>query len=168
MKKRVFNMRARLKADAGRGVSTKLVDRAFWLELIDDPAYLPWYEALEAIDKARDVKAMRAAQRALCALLGGPIPERVGPLLADLLARYRLAPPAHRPATRAYELTYPQAELYWAHDTMRDYMSFGMKAELAAHKAAAKHPAVTEVALLRYHKGRHGGARRHKAKLRRS
>jgi hypothetical protein len=157
-----------MERDAGKGVSTKLVDRAFWLPLIDDPDYRPWYQALEAIDKARGAKAMRVAQRALCALLHGPIPEGVGPLLADLLARYRLAPPAHRPATPAYELTYPQAELYWAHDTMRDYMSFGMKAELAAHKAAAKHPAITEPALLRYHKGRHGGARRHKAKLGRS
>jgi hypothetical protein len=159
---------ARLKRTAGQGVSTKLVDRAFWLPLIDDPEYRPWYQALEAIDKAHGAEAMRQAQRALCALLGGPIPEGVGPLLADLLARYRLTRRTGRPANPAYELTYPQAELHWAHETMRDYMTFGMKAELAAHKAVVKHPAVTEPALLRYHKGRHGGARRHKAKLRRS
>jgi hypothetical protein len=142
------------------------VDRAFWLPLIDDPEYRPWYQALEAIDKARGAEAMRQAQRALCALLGGPIPEGVGPLLADLLARYRLTRRTGRPANPAYELTYPMAELYWAYETMRDYMArAGMKAELAAHRAAAKHPAVTDKALLLYHNQRHGAARRHKAKL---
>src|SRR5262245_349963 len=164
----------KLKRDAGRGVSTKLVDTAFWLEDIDDPDYRPWYEALEAIDRARDAKAMRAAQRTLCALLCGPVPERVGSLLADLLARYRLTRRAGRPATPAYERTPAMLELEWAYETLRAYLD----AEKAKGKLAKqviddaifatvrKHPQVTLKSLWRrYHKGSHGGTRRHKAKL---
>jgi hypothetical protein len=177
MKKRDADMLARIERDAGRGISTKLVDRAFWLDDIDDPAYRPWYQALEAIDKARSAKAMRAAQRTLCALLCGPIPERVGLLLADLLKRYRLTRPANRPATPAYELSPKQLELEWAYETMRNHITDakikkGLPAKAvideATDKAVRAYPQITRKQLLLRYEGRLGGARRHKAKLRRS
>src|SRR5262249_51941135 len=160
------------KRDAGKGVSTKLVDRAFWLPLIDDLDYRPWYVALENIDKARGAKAMRQAQRTLCALLCGPIPEGGGPLLADLLKRYRLAPPAPRPGPRAYELSHKQLELEWAYTAMRNHIpdakirrGLPEKAVIdeAIAKAVREYPQIPRKQLLLRYEGRLGGARRHKA-----
>jgi hypothetical protein len=124
--KKQIDMRARLKADAGRGVSTKLVDTAFWLPDIDDPVIRPWYLALDAIGKAVDNvddKAQAKARAELAELLRGPIPERARQLLADLITCYQFTRPKGPPRIPAYQRSTKQLELEWAYEEMRKYIA---------------------------------------------
>ena len=68
-------------ADAGAGVSTRLIDYAFWLDDVDNDN---WYEALKALDARGDKRPLLRLLRA------GPAPKSVCLHLADLLSRYEL------------------------------------------------------------------------------
>lgn len=90
------------KPPAGKGVSDRLVDRAFWLPY----EYDDWFIALEAIDRRDDPAP-------LLALLKPLVPAAVHPHLVDLFARKKLRRIRKRGVhpTPSYDRTVVEAKL---------------------------------------------------------
>jgi hypothetical protein len=170
------------KEGGGRGLSQRLSDRAFWIPLEVSESLV---EALAAFDKAhggKDEAAKAAAKAALCSELRvkeWPLSGIVGWYLADLLERYELKRPPHKPRTPLYDMSEADISLHLAYEAMlrllRGYTSKGELAKNAAPKAAAEAaeesnaiysgPRVSKEKLLRYHAGRLGSERARKKKL---
>src|SRR5579862_4059471 len=118
-----------IAADQGRGVSPHVVDRAFWLG--DDLSVEPWVTALEAIDKTGDKMLLLDLLRSEC-----PLPQTARLYLADLLERYDLKAPRHRPRTPAYDYTAVEAALLRGRERVRYFIENGMSFEAALTKAS--------------------------------
>jgi hypothetical protein len=139
----------------GLGVPDSVVDREFWHG--DETTELgPWLMALEAIDKRADKAPLINLLKSDCSL-----PRSIRWYLADLLRRYALRKLRGAQATPAYDRTFTEAKLEWAHLLMLEYIEQG-KSVREAGEQAAKERAVPEQHLDDYHKGRRTSTRRMK------
>jgi hypothetical protein len=144
-------MIARLERDAGRGVSTKLEDRAFWLDDIDQ--HPGWYRALVALDKRGDKSALVALLRG-----EGELPPSIRRHIADLLERYQLKRRAGKQRTPSYDLTPTEAALALAIAEVRE-----RPAKMSVTEAvmrSAKHNGVNPDTLAAAYSGKLGSWRR--------
>lgn len=100
----------------GVGVSTALLDRAFWLP--DDPTLIRWVAALEAIDRSDD-------HDPLLALLKEVVPPTAFPHVADLFARkkFRRVGARGRHPVPSYERTTAEALLELAEQKVVDLVT---------------------------------------------
>jgi hypothetical protein len=152
-------LEALIKADAGKGVSTKLTDNAFWL----DDNNMEWYEALEAIDKRGDKTEL------LTLLRTRDLPCEIGIHLANLLERYDLTRKNRpgRPPTPSYDLSGPEAMLKLAVNAVRTRVLDGMPvskaiAEVASHSSYG----ITDEKLGNAYDDRRGSTRRMNRRMR--
>lgn len=154
--------------DAGKGISSKLSDNAFWVALAVPEALL---DALQAFDQAhtgRDVAAQARAKAELAKQLRAapPLPE-VNAYIADLLERYRFTlaqAQGGRRRTPLYDLTETDRRLELAKGHMRDLIAGGRPQGEALRKAAAQFN-VKATRLSAYYDGTDTGLRRRRAKL---
>jgi hypothetical protein len=146
-----------MEAIAGLGVSDAVVDRGFWLD-DDDPE--DWIAALEAIDKRGD-------KRPLVTLLKSQrdLSPRARFYLADLLDRFELKRPAHRPRTPAYDRTLAEAILLWGVQEARELVKAGMSVVDALDKAAKESSIPLEI-LSNAYEGKRGSTNRAKRRSR--
>jgi hypothetical protein len=142
-----------MKRDAGKGVADRVVDRAFWLTADLDP----WVDALEAIDKRGDKKP-------LLDLLESDydLPPRARIFLADLIERYQLKLPPHRPRTPAYDMTDADAMLTIALADVRKYQARGMSVDDAVAAVAKGWSIKHQNMLANFCAGKRGSSRRMK------
>jgi hypothetical protein len=152
-------------ADAGMGISDAVVDRAFWLDDPDSgepitPIEAEWITAIEAIDKRGDKKplvTMLKSQRDLS-------PE-VRFYLADLIERYELKKPPHRPRTPAYDRTAADAMLLLGIQRVKELVTAGMAVKGALENASKDHSIPLESLASAYY-GRRGSTNRAKRRSR--
>jgi hypothetical protein len=146
------------KLKPGIGVSTAVVDRAFWLD--DGRGGVEgreWIEALEAIDvhgdKSRLLELLQSDM---------PLPHSSRRYLADLIARYELKRPRGGRATPAYDRSGSEAMLLLAKDAYHDERRRKGKTVEEAIAAVAQQfdlaPNVVRTAV----EGRRGSSRRSK------
>ena len=138
-----------VRADERMGVSLRLMDRAPWLDETNQ-VDVPWYYALEAIDKTGD-------KTQLLDLLESDrkLSTNIRHHIADLLRRYDLKRPHKRPTTPSYEFSDSNAGLWLKLHDMRDYVRNGMRVRDAAEKFANKE--FSAATLEDAYQGRHGG-----------
>jgi hypothetical protein len=117
----------------GKGVSDRLVDRAFWLPY----EYDDWFLALEAIDQRDDPAP-------LLALLKPLVPAAVYPHLVDLFTRKKLRRVGKRGVhpTPSYDRTVVEAKLDWAKEDYDELVAGGKDEESARREVARKHKIV--------------------------
>jgi hypothetical protein len=137
-----------------------VVDRAYWLDDDQRRCSGPWIDALEHVDKRGDkgpLIALLKSQRAL--------PRLARVYLADLIERYELRRPAHRPRTPAYVLSNAESRLTLAKEHVRAHRASGMSYKDAV-AAAAKDWSIGENMLATFCAGRRGSSRRMKKRTR--
>jgi hypothetical protein len=117
-----------IKAHAGMGVSGAVVDRAFWLADNDSDKLIT---AIEAIHKRGDKTPLVALLKSL-----HDLSPQVRLYRADLLKRYELKKPPHRPRTPDYDRTAADAALELAVQSVRDYKSGGIDIEGALERTS--------------------------------
>lgn len=143
----------RKKKMTGKGVSDALVDRAFWLG--DNSSDIDqWVTALQAIDKRADKKPLLNLLKS-----DRDLSKDVRLYLADLLERYELKKPKHRPPTPAYDRTDADAMLLTGVQRTRDYVNSGMSVKDALAKAS-KQSCIPLELLGNAYEGRRGSTRR--------
>jgi hypothetical protein len=135
--------------DAGLGVSTHFLDRAFWLPEYGPDA--PWYIALEKLDSSGDKKPLLDLFKS---------DQELSPIIrhhiADLLERYTLKRPAGKQATPSYDFSGTNVRLWLKIDAMRsDVENRQMSVEDAAEKYATNQFPVET--LIDAYQGKHGG-----------
>ena len=94
----------------------------------------PWIDALEQIDKWGNKEPLLALLRS-----EREQPHEVRVYFADLIERYELTSPAHRPRTPAYDLSNAKSHLEMAKENVRAYQDksgLGMSFKDAVAKAA--------------------------------
>jgi hypothetical protein len=124
--------------------------RAYWLSDDAQQRLGPWIDAIEQIDR-------HGKKGPLMALLRSQLGE-VGKYLADLIDRYELVPPKHRPRTPAYDRSKAEAKLGLAIETVRIYCK-SMPVKEAIAKAAEEF-SLEENTLANAYQGRRGSSRR--------
>jgi hypothetical protein len=129
--------------------------RAYWLTADQRQRLGPWLDALDQFDRRRNIEPLKALLRS------SPVPDEIGPYLADLLDRHKLLRRAHRPRTPAYDLSKAESKKRLAKeffDTLRKSgKSFDESVALAAESYSLK-----KNAFANYCGGKSGGSRRMK------
>jgi hypothetical protein len=129
------------KLKPGIGVSTAVIDRAFWLDDgrggIEGQA---WIEAIEAIDvhgdKSRLVELLQSDM---------PLPHSSRRFLADLIARHQLKRPRGGRFTPAYDRSNSEAILLLAKEVYLDERRKGKTVEEAIAAAAQQFDLTTNI-----------------------
>ena len=140
--------------DAGKGLSGKIGDNAFWLNDIDRNDE-PWLDALQAIDQRNDNKPLLDLLRS-----DRPLSKRSRFFLADLIERYQFKKRRGRPPTPAYDLTDAEVRLEQAVNDVHERRK-GVPVEKAQAEAAERYAVNLETLAAAYN-GRLGSARRSK------
>lgn len=122
---------ARVAGDAGKGVSTQVLDRGFWLE---DPFTDIWVEALQTFDQEGDLKVLLALLRSK-----HQPSEHARYYLADMLERYQLKPRPGRKRIPAYDRTALQATLIMAEADWMEEKALPRESRRAQEEIAAAH-----------------------------
>jgi hypothetical protein len=137
-----------------------VVDRAYWLDDDQRRRSGPWIDALEQVDKRDDKGPLIALLKSQHEL---PCLARV--YLADLIERYELTRPPHRPRTPAYDLSTAESRLTLAKEDVRAHQARGMSFKDAV-ETAAKDWSTGENKLATFCAGRRGSSRRMKKRTR--
>ena len=121
-----------VEEDAGAGVSTKFVDRAYWLD--SDPVNQPWYEALWTLDRRGDKEPLLTLLRS-----DAPLRVEVRSYLADLLSRYQLKHRRGGKQVPAYDCSDVATKLALAVSDARSMRRRGVPRADAIRRAASTH-----------------------------
>jgi hypothetical protein len=128
--------------------------RAYWLDDDQREHDGPWIDTLEHIDRNGDKEPLLALLRS------EREPSRdVRVYLADLLERFELARPRHRPRSPAYDKSDAETRLALAKEFVRNIRTSGMSFKDAV-AIAANDWSIDENTLANYCYGRHGSSRR--------
>jgi hypothetical protein len=140
---------------AGPGRSfVPVSDRAYWLDDDQREQDGPWINALQHIDRNGDKKPLLALLRS------DRQPSRsVCVYLADLLERFELGRPPHRPRSPAYERSDAETKLALAKEFVRNIRKSGMSFKDAV-AIVANDWSLDENTLANYCDGRRGSSRR--------
>jgi hypothetical protein len=142
---------------AGPGRSfVPVSDRAYWLDDDQREHDGPWIDALQHIDRNGDKEPLLALLRSESE------PSReVRVYLADLLERFELARPPHRPRSPAYDKSDAETRLTLAKEFVRNIRKSGMSFKDAV-AIVANESSIDENTLANYCDGRRGSSRRRK------
>jgi hypothetical protein len=117
---------ARMKGMQGKGVSQRVVDRAFWLDKNSNTEI--WINAIEAADR-RDMRPLIDLFESKC-----PLPSRARFYIADYFSRQKLG----RPLTPDYDRTPHHALLLLAEQKWREVQSNRKKLRTATNVFLAR------------------------------
>jgi hypothetical protein len=131
--------------------------RAFWFTDDQLRRLGPWLDALDQFDRRRNMEPLKALLNR-----SPPIPPEVGPLLADLLERYELVRPNHKPRTPAYERTRAEARMMLAKERVDVWCKLAGMNNKDAVRDAAEFFSLKENALENFCLGKNGGSSRMK------
>jgi hypothetical protein len=127
---------------------------SFWLDDDQRERDGPWIDALEHIDRNGDKEPLLALLRS------EREPSRdVRVYLADLLERFELARPPHRPRNPAYDKSDAETMLALAKEFVRNLRKSGMSFKDAVAMVASD-SSIEENTLANYCDGRRGASRR--------
>ncbi len=134
-----------------------IMDRAFWLDEVDDQRVKPWIEAIEAADRRGDMAPFLAALR-------GCVPAEAFPFIKDFFARHQLAKKRGRQATPLYDRSRAEARLLIAVREVKELKGTGTPVAQAIEEVAARW-FIEEDILVNAYDGRRGATRRQRARL---